>query len=77
MFVRDMDSNPRLALKILQEEMVARATLRKAPLGMGQILSCTFSDFHAAAVALLTKDPFCLLSNRDAVASHFQGKVSR
>lgn len=75
MFVRDMDANPRLALRVLEDELARRHTIRVASLGAGRIRSCTFADFHQAATELLTDDPYTLLSNRDAVRAHFTAKA--
>jgi aminoglycoside N3'-acetyltransferase len=77
MFVRDLDSNPRLALRVLEEEMIKRGTIRAAPLGGGKVRACTFKDFHQAATELLTCDAFALLANRDSVQAHFAAKERR
>lgn len=69
MFVRRLDLNPQLLLKVVEEEMESRSLIRKYSLGMGQVTYCDFDDFINVTMEMVGADPYMLLKNRSEVCA--------
>lgn len=67
MFVRDLEINPQLSLLSLQSKMESEGKIRRAKLGMGEIIACNFKNLYESAYEMLEKDPFTFLRNKQEV----------
>jgi aminoglycoside N3'-acetyltransferase len=62
MFVRDLQLDPRLDLRPIQNLLQARGQWACVALNYGKICLCSLRDFTAAADALLAADPWALVA---------------
>jgi aminoglycoside 3-N-acetyltransferase len=63
MFVRDLQIDPYLVLRPIQEVLEARQQWASQPLNYGQIAACRLQDFVAATDHLLAQNPWVLVQN--------------
>jgi aminoglycoside 3-N-acetyltransferase len=70
MFVRDLDLDPQLRLAPIQEALEAKGQWRSVALHYGKIVTCSLADFVAATDALLTADPWALVTNKPEGVKH-------
>lgn len=64
MFVRDLELDPQIQLRPVEDVLKARGQWRSVPLNYGEIASCRLADFVTAADGLLEEDPWSLVANR-------------
>ena len=64
MFVRDLDLDPRLTGKPVQDFLESKGHLSKRPLNYGFISVCRIRNFIAATDEILAQDPWALVTNR-------------
>jgi len=67
MFVRDLELNPLLDLNLVKARLVDQKLWNEVHLNYGTLSKFKLKDFRISADELLSKDPFCLLSNRESV----------
>jgi aminoglycoside 3-N-acetyltransferase len=67
MFVRDMQLDPKLTLKPVQEFLQAKGQFSSTPLNYGQVAVINMTDFVAAVDHFLAEDPFSLMLNRPGI----------
>lgn len=72
MFVRDLELNPELTLLDLQAKMEGEGKVRRAKLGLGEIISCNFKDLYNSAYKMLEKDKFAFLKNKEEVLAKLE-----
>ncbi len=75
MFVRDLELNPQLDLRNLQMKMEADKKIYRAKLGIGEIISCDFTDLYDYSYKMLEKDSFAVLKNREEVLRKLNEKI--
>ena len=75
MFARDLELDPQLRLKPIQDELQAQGQWRAAKLNYGYISVCTFSEFTTAADKLLAADPWVLVANREEAQARANTKT--
>ncbi|NLG71375.1 MAG: AAC(3) family N-acetyltransferase [Chloroflexi bacterium] len=64
MFVRDLEINPQLDLRPVQQALQASGKWEMRPLNYGRVCTCRLRDFVDAADRLLEKDPWALVGSR-------------
>jgi aminoglycoside N3'-acetyltransferase len=64
MFVRDMDLDPQLRLRPIQELLESRGQWNSQPLNFGKLAACRLQDFVTATDELLARDAWVLVKNR-------------
>ncbi|MEO6589330.1 MAG: AAC(3) family N-acetyltransferase, partial [Pyrinomonadaceae bacterium] len=67
LYVRYLELNPQLNLRNLEARMDSEGNLRKAKLGMGEILVCDFKDLYETACEMLEKDLLIFVKNKEEV----------
>ena len=69
MYVRDLELNPQLDLRLLERKMEAGKKIKRAKLGMGEIIVCSFADLDGCACEMLEKDTLAFLKNKEDIAA--------
>jgi aminoglycoside 3-N-acetyltransferase len=64
MYVRDLDIDPRISLKPVQEYLLAQNLWSSISLNYGQLAVCRLIDFVNAVDHFLNDDPWSLVTNR-------------
>lgn len=64
MFVRNLEIDPQLVLRPVQDALQAQGMWREQPLGYGKVCTCRLVDFVNAADHLLAENPWALVGNR-------------
>jgi aminoglycoside 3-N-acetyltransferase len=71
MYVRDLEVNPELRLKPIQETLEVRGQWSAERLNYGWVSMCTLEDFVIATDDLLEVDPWALVGNREDVLQRY------
>lgn len=72
MFVRKLELNPILNLLDLQAKMENDGKVRRAKLGLGEIISCDFKDLNDSAYKMLENDTFAFIKNKEEVEEQLE-----
>jgi aminoglycoside N3'-acetyltransferase len=67
MFVRDLELDPLLDLDLIKASLVGQGLWNEVQVNYGTLATFKLQDFRKSADELLSKDPFCLLSNLESV----------
>ena len=67
MFVRDLDIDPKISLKPVQEQLTRDGLWHSIKLNYGNLASCRLRDFVSAVDSFLEQDPWSLVTNRPAI----------
>ncbi len=70
MYARILEIDPRLELKPIQAELERRNAWREVALNYGSLACFKLQDFVAATDALISRDPWALVSNGDVARDH-------
>ena len=64
MFVRDLDLDPQLTLKPVQEHLETKGQWVSVAFNYGSVSMCLMRDFVSAVDSLLSEDPWSLVTNK-------------
>jgi len=64
MFVRNLDIDPKISLKPVQENLIRQGLWQSIQLNYGHLASCRLRDFVSVVDDFLTRDPWSLVTNR-------------
>ncbi|KAA3642748.1 MAG: aminoglycoside N(3)-acetyltransferase [Chloroflexi bacterium] len=67
MFVRDLELDPQLRLKPIEETLKAKGQWQVQKLNFGELALCRLEDFVATTDDLLHDDPWALISNKEDI----------
>ena len=67
MFVRDLEIDPQLRLKPIEEALKAKGQWQEQNLNFGDLALCTLKDFVAVTDELLQDDPWVLIGNKEEI----------
>jgi len=65
MYVRNLEIDPQLIMKPIEDELIARDQIQLEILGAGYVRSCSFRNLVAAADDCLKQEPWCLVAGRN------------
>ena len=71
MYVRDLQIDPQLRLRPIQEGLQAQGLWGALPLNYGQVAVCRLVDFVSTTGDILSKDPWGLVGNRHAAQQRY------